>query len=58
MTVDASNNIIVTGITLSADFPTLNVYNTYGESSDGFLTKFTPTGQKKNHQVMKMTSNT
>ncbi len=43
--VDAIGNVYVVGKTFSADFPTANAYQpTYGDHSDGFVTKLDPTG--------------
>ncbi|MHA1907828.1 MAG: SBBP repeat-containing protein, partial [Candidatus Thorarchaeota archaeon] len=46
LALDTSGNVYVAGFTTSADFPTVNAYNdTKGAQSDGFLTKYDPTGQ-------------
>ncbi|OLS27532.1 MAG: putative WD repeat-containing protein L264 [Candidatus Heimdallarchaeota archaeon LC_3] len=43
---DSSGNIVLAGVTSSSDFPTLNAYNSiYSGSEDGFLVKFSSTGQ-------------
>ena len=43
--VDGSGATYVTGFTLSADFPTLNPYQTmFGGYEDGFVTKLAPAG--------------
>jgi Beta-propeller repeat len=44
--LDAANNVYVTGITASSNFPTLNPYqrNNAGGFADGFVTKISPAG--------------
>jgi hypothetical protein len=43
--LDAAGNVFVTGITASADFPTLGGFDTsYNGSGDAFVTKFSATG--------------
>ncbi|MHA1577626.1 MAG: SBBP repeat-containing protein [Candidatus Thorarchaeota archaeon] len=45
MAVDSEGNVYVTGVTSSADFPTVNAYNdTYGQSDDCFVYKLNATG--------------
>ncbi|MFX0095241.1 MAG: SBBP repeat-containing protein, partial [Candidatus Hodarchaeota archaeon] len=46
VTVDGNNNILVTGETLSSNFPTLNALqeNHRGGERDGFIAKFSPNG--------------
>jgi len=43
---DGQGNVVVAGYTDSSSFPVLNAFDsTYGGGGDGFVTKFTPTGQ-------------
>jgi hypothetical protein len=42
--VDGSGNAYVTGLTTSADFPTLNPYQTYQGTEDVFVTKLSNSG--------------
>jgi Beta-propeller repeat len=43
--VDSAGNAHVVGLTNSLDFPTANaIQPTYGGVTDGFVTKFNPTG--------------
>jgi len=42
--VDASGSAIVTGVTSSFDFPTQNAFQTDQGGVDGFVTKFSPSG--------------
>jgi hypothetical protein len=45
MILDSQNNLILTGWTQSNDFPVINaIDDTYNGISDGFISKFTPTG--------------
>jgi hypothetical protein len=43
--VDASGNVLLSGTTMAADFPTVNAYqNTFGGTDDAFAAKLNPTG--------------
>ncbi len=42
--VDLSGSAYITGYTLSANFPTLNPFQTYQGECDGFVAKFSPAG--------------
>jgi hypothetical protein len=43
--LDASGNIVIAGTTMSADFPTVNAYqSTFGGTDDAFAAKLNPTG--------------
>ncbi|NIT55286.1 MAG: hypothetical protein GWN00_03290, partial [Aliifodinibius sp.] len=44
ITVDGLGSAFLTGYTTSMDFPTLNPYQTYQNSEDVFVTKFSNTG--------------
>lgn len=45
LVVDSSDNVIITGVTFSANFPTLNAFdNTYNNFTDTFVTKFSKNG--------------
>ncbi len=46
LAVDGEDNVVITGFTISDDFPTLNSYQEeHVQESDMFITKFTPNGQ-------------
>jgi len=46
LAVDSDNNVVITGYTTSADFPTMNAYqDEQVDNSELFITKFTPDGQ-------------
>lgn len=43
--VDASGNVLISGTTMSSDFPTVNAYQTtFGGTDDAFAAKLNPTG--------------